>query len=242
MGESNDRFMGHRVTVATVVLAAIASVGCGDTNLAAAPTGAPNQDVLLPWTTGNTWTYRIDDEGIVGTKETVVGEMEVVGGTGPSKDVLALRTVTQKLWQNETTVSWQIARGDTVIRFREQSFRASIGTLEREDHWDPHKLHVDGSAARRVAGATWTEAYVETTLPVGSLPSTQETMDQWTVVSASERVDVPAGTFMAVHLTKVSQNGDVGKDYWYVPGVGKVKEVGGQLEELVSYSVSRDRQ
>ena len=28
------------------------------------------------------------------------------------------------------------------------------------------------------------------------------------------------------------------KTYWYVPGVGKVKETGGQTEELVSYEVA----
>jgi hypothetical protein len=27
------------------------------------------------------------------------------------------------------------------------------------------------------------------------------------------------------------------KTYWYVPGVGKVKETGGQTEELVSFDV-----
>jgi hypothetical protein len=50
-------------------------------------------------------------------------------------------------------------------------------------------------------------------------------------------VTVPAGTFTAVYLQKVSATGGSAKTYWYVPGVGKVKESGGQLEELVSYSL-----
>jgi hypothetical protein len=44
---------------------------------------------------------------------------------------------------------------------------------------------------------------------------------------------VPAGTFDAIVLRKV---GGSEKRYWYVRGVGKVKETGGQVEELVSWS------
>ena len=51
-------------------------------------------------------------------------------------------------------------------------------------------------------------------------------------------VTVPAGTFTAVYIQKVSATGGSAKTYWYVPGVGKVKELGGQLEELVSYSLA----
>ena len=101
---------------------------------------------------GKRWTYRIDDEGIVGTKETVVGEMEVVGnGTKQGRAGAQDRHAEAVAERDDGQLADR--GGDTVIRFREQSFRASIGTLEREDHWDPYKLHVDGSAARRVAGA-----------------------------------------------------------------------------------------
>jgi hypothetical protein len=49
-------------------------------------------------------------------------------------------------------------------------------------------------------------------------------------------VTVPAGTFTAIYLQKASGGGTT-KTYWYVPGVGKVKEDGGQLEELVSHEL-----
>jgi hypothetical protein len=230
--------MGSRVTAVAVVGAAVAGLGCGDAHLdAMTVTDCQTAGgALLPWNTGNTWTYAVYDEGIPGMKETVVGAMEVVGGTGPNKDAMALKVVTQKDWMNETTVSWQIASGDSVIRFREQSFSAFTSDLETEDHWDPHKLHVDGSAARRVKGESWTEIYQETKLPVGGTPSTHEAHDRWSVLSACERVTVPAGTFAAVLLQKLSPIG-AAKTYWYVPGVGKVKESGNQIEELVSYAL-----
>ena len=107
------------------------------------------EGAMLPWKTGNTWTYAVNDEGVVSTKETAVGEMEPVMGTGPNKDVMAFKVVTHKGGMDQT-VSWQVPSGDSVIRYREQAFSASTGALELEEHWDPHKLHIDGSAARRI--------------------------------------------------------------------------------------------
>jgi len=137
----------------------------------------------------------------------------------------------------DQTISWQAPMGDSVIRYREQSFSASTGELELEEHWDPFKLHIDGTAEHRVGGVTWLLVYDETKLPIGGTPETHEAHDRWTILSACESVTVPAGTFTAVYIQKVSATGGSAKTYWYVPGVGKVKESGGQLEELVSYSL-----
>jgi hypothetical protein len=190
-------------------------------------------EFLLPWATGNSWTYQVTEDGEVTTKVTTVGAVEPVMGSGPNQAVLANRTVTTK-GERDETVSWQERVGDRVIRHREQSFKASTGELDVEEHWDPHKLHIDGSAERIVAGAHWTESYAETkSLGAGGTTSAQRT-DQWSVKAADEEVTVPAGTFRAVVFEKKST--DI-KTYWYAPGVGKVKETGGQTEELVSYQV-----
>ena len=191
---------------------------------------------MLPWKTGNTWTYVVNDEGVVSMKETTIGDMEPVGWTGPNKDVQAFKVVTAKGVMDQT-ISWQAPMGDGVVRYREQSFSASTGDLELEEHWDPYKVHIDGTAAHRAGGATWLMIYQETKLPVGGTPETHEAHDRWSVLSACESVTVPAGTFTAIYIQKVSATGGSAKTYWYVPGVGKVKESGGQLEELVSYSL-----
>ena len=218
-----------------VVTAVVTTIGCGEMDPGAvvkpgctAPAGA-----MLPWKTGNTWTYQVNDEGVMTVKSTTIGDQELVGGTGPNKDAMAYKVVTHKS-QMDQTVSWQAPLGDGVIRFREQSFSASTGELELEEHWDPHKLHVDGSTEHRVTEATWLEIYQETKLPVGGTPESHEAHDRWSVLSACESVTVPAGTFEAVYLQKVSATGGSAKTYWYVPGLGKVKESGGQLEELVT--------
>ena len=69
------------------------------------------------------------------------------------------------------------------MRYREQSFGAKSGELKLEEHWDPYKLHIDGTAEHRKAGATWLEVYDETKLPVGEASSTSTERDRWTVDS-----------------------------------------------------------
>ena len=72
--------------------------------------------------------------------------MEPVGGTGPNKDVMAFKVVTKKGADGPDGELAGRRWATASIRYREQSFSASTGALELEEHWDPHKLHIDGSA------------------------------------------------------------------------------------------------
>lgn len=192
---------------------------------------------LLPWKAGNSWTYRITKAGKVTVKTTVVGDEEIVGGMGPNKKLLANHVTTDK-GQNDHTESWQAPsplNALRISRFREQAFAASTGALDNEVHYDPEKLHVDGTPEHTVKGASWLENYEETTLVVGMPPTSHAVEERWTVLDDNETLKVPAGTFEGViHLRK---QGNSVKDYWYVRGVGKLKETGTQTEELVEYSL-----
>lgn len=201
-----------------------------------AGTGGGSEDgAFLPWKEGNTWTYRVTNNGEVSMKVTTVLAEEKVGGSGPNADEVAFKVVTKK-GELDQTISWQAVQGDSVVRFREQSFHAETGELELEEHWDPYKLHFDGSADHTMAGASWLEIYDETKTAADGEPETQEARDRWEVDSPEEEVTVPAGTFRAVVVVKAG--GGSLKTYWYARGVGKVKETGGQTEELVSYEVA----
>ena len=123
--------------------------------------------------------------------------------------------------------------GERVVRYREQSFHASTGELELEEQWDPPKLHIDDSAEHVALGASWLEVYEETKLPTDGEQSTETARDRWTMIAEDESVTVPAGTFRALVLRKAG--GSSSKTYWYVRGIGKVKEIGGQTEELATY-------
>jgi len=194
---------------------------------------------LLPWAVGNTWTYKVTKDGVSALKTTTIGELEPVGGEGPNAELMAYHVTTAKGTDlNDHTESWQGPSSDEperIVRYREQSFDATSGKLELEEYWDPARLHVDGTAEHTATGASWLDSYSETKLPVGLTATTKESRDLWAVVSNDEAVEVPAGKFEhAIHLRKV---GGSTKEYWYLRGVGKLKETGTQTEELTEYKL-----
>jgi hypothetical protein len=195
--------------------------------------------VMLPLATGNSWTYRVTDGDDVETKIQTVGELEPVGGSGPNASVVAFRMTTRRGTDGSNeTVSYQGLVGSRVVRYREQAFNASTGDLDIEEYWDPYKLRIDQADEALEDTATFLETYDETKLVPGEEPTTATRDDRWILLAASEMVTVPAGTFEAVKLSRVSSSQGAVKTYWFAENVGKVKEDGGQLEELESYEVA----
>jgi hypothetical protein len=244
--------MKSRVTPSSLTLASLACLllfGCGSVDTKPEPpgvggdgsggSGARSEGPLLPWAVGNQWTYQVTKAGVVSLKTTTIGEAEPVGGEGPNAEVMAFHVTTAKGDDlNDHTESWQAPSDEEparIVRFHEQSFDVTSGKLELDESWDPHKLHIDGTAEHTVAGASWLESYKETKRPVGLSPSTHDVRELWSVLSDDETVEVPAGTFQhVIHFRKV---GGSTKEYWYVRGVGKVKETGSQTEELTEYEL-----
>lgn len=232
----------HVTLSAIVFLSASGCLGSGEDP--AAGGGADHVGALLPWKAGNSWTYRVtDDEGTTTKVTTIAASPEPVG-LGPLKDTVAYRVVTKKSDGADQTVSWQAQVGDMIVRYREQSYAASTGKLELEEYWQPYKLHVDGSAEHTTADAMWAMHYEETKVKVTDdvlgTPSTAPTDDAWKVLNDSAAhvaVTVPAGTFEDPVIIQKAGGSSL-KTYWYVRGIGKVKESGGQTEELVSFTVS----
>jgi hypothetical protein len=238
------RVLSRSVLVIVIAAAGVTAVGCGDSNPGGsggsggggAGGSVPVGD-LLPLKLGNTWTYRVtDDQGLITEKHQTAMAEEPVGGIGDNKDVIAFKMVTSKgVGGDDETISWQKNIGMLVVRYREQSFGAQTNLLELEEHWHPHKIRVDMSPAHTVRGASWLEIYQEFKTPTGVATSQAEARDRWTVLETSQSVTVPAGTFNAFVLQKAG--GSSTKTYWFVSGVGKVKETGGQTEELTAYQV-----
>lgn len=245
--------MKSRLSFATVTLlgACLLQFGCGSVDPEKEQPGAGGDGAggnsgdpkpegpLLPWAVGNTWSYNVTDTGVTSLKTTTIGELELVGGDGPHADVMAYHVTTAKGTDlNDHTESWQMPSADNpdrIIRLREQSFDASSGKLELDEYWDPGKLHIDGSAEHTVAGASWLELYEETKVAVMLAPTTHTARDLWSVIGDDETVVVPAGTFEhAIHFQKAGGS-DIAKNYWYLRGVGKLKETGSQTEELTEY-------
>jgi hypothetical protein len=195
---------------------------------------------LLPIKTGNSWTYlvTVTGEGTTPKTQTVM-EQGPVGGTGPNAGVTAFRFVTRKgLDGMDETISWQARVGTRVVRYREQAYmRMAPHGLELEEYWDPHKLRVDETPVRMVAGTTWTETDQETKLPVGGNMLTVPVEERWTVTAERQPVTVQGRSYEVMIVTKTSTTST--KTYWWARGIGKVKEIGdNQTEELMSYQVA----
>jgi hypothetical protein len=231
------------VQLGLVALLATGSLaGCGSDAAPNDNTGGAGSatEPLLPWALGNSWTYRVTEAGAVSEKTTTVTEQTKVGGVGTFADTTAYLVVTMKgTDKKDKTESYQApdsANPDRIVRYRELSYGATTGALQLEEYWQPPRMHIDGTKAT-ATDATWIDAYTEFKLPVGGQASPgAETHDQWIVLAVDEPVDVPSGHFPhAVHLQK---SGGSTKEYWYVRGVGKVRETGGQTEELIDYKLN----
>jgi hypothetical protein len=221
---------------ASLLAVSLFAVACGSED--PTPKEPPGEDAapLLPFAEGNRWVYRVTDGADVEQKVNLVGAAEPVGGTGVFKDQIAFKCTTSKQGGEDETISWQGIDGDRIVRYREQSFHAGSGTLELEETWSPPKLRIDGSAEHTTADASWIEDYEETKLPSDDTPSVAMRRDRWTVKAVGQTLTVPAGTFEdVVVVEKVGV--DSLKTYYYKRGVGKLKETGGQTEELVSYTL-----
>ena len=252
-------------TVVKGILPAIflMATGCGSSS----NSGNPGTGAWDPLKLGNRWTYTVTEaDGTVRTKVQGATAEIPAGGVGPFKDTMAFRLVTgTKFNDNTGDVSFQTVIDSRLVRLRELSIGASSGNLKNETFWDPPKLRIDDTADHTAMGAEWLESYAEHVLdtakadggvadagdpadagtPVDAavVDTTQQMTDLWSVVAVADPVTVPAGTFKALKLKKVQQNTASIKYFWYVRGVGKIKEAGEvgspeQTEELVSYTVS----
>lgn len=230
--------MIQRIRLALLALALPAVLACGGKDPEEEAPGIVDETLpLLPFAGGNTWTYDVTDStGVRTRKVTTVGAEGPVGGTGPHAAQTAFAVVTVKADGADETRSWQGRDGDRIVRYREQGLAGVGGVVQIEEHWDPPKLRVDGSAARTAEGASWPEQTSETKIAAGTPDVTVQVTDLWEVVKAAESVTVPAGTFTATVLQKTAGSASV-KRYWFVRGVGKVKETGTQTEELVEFDV-----
>lgn len=195
----------------------------------------------LPLAVGNSWTYRVTHpiDGVF-MKVNTVEKMEAVGGMGPHKDTQALYLKTVKRGgasaAMDQTESWQGTAGDRIVRYRERSYRAGTNTVDLEEHWNPPRLRLDQTLDRLAAGAAWTEEYAETKLRAPA-PTTTNVTDEWKVEAVDEVVSVPAGRFKCIRVKKTGTSSEANKTWWFARGIGKVKEEGGQREELVMYAV-----
>jgi hypothetical protein len=224
------------------------SSACGGDD-PSAPTGetqAPCPAGFMPLTTGSSWKYFVRDVSSTSTsmKETTVAAREAVP-RNPS--VMAFKIVTKKgITLRDQTVSWQDRVGSQVVRYQETSYKPGVAGAEPTEDivewWSPYKLRLDESADKLRKGMSWKLDYSETAIEAGAM-TTRMRSETWTVIGVNEEVTVLKGTYPALHLHRAgapSAASGEGSDkhYWFACGVGKVKETGGQTEELTDFTIA----
>jgi hypothetical protein len=219
-----------------ILFAVAALAACGD-DVQDDPDGGmvtcttPAAERYLPLAVGASWTYDTSDMGAPPqSKVTTIEAFEDIGDR--KTGIIGFRQRTEKL--AGYSLSWHSDDCTAINRHREQSFDTA-GTLATDQFYVPAKLRVDETAAHLTLGATWTTAYTEVEVDAVTGTHTVSKDETWTVEAVDETVTVPAGTFTALKLRKVT-SGDADKVYWFAKGIGKVKEEGEQVESLTAYT------
>jgi hypothetical protein len=199
--------------------------------------GVGGSDSFFPIAMGGSWTYRVTDTatGVTANKTQTVDAFEDVGGA--KAGTMAYRLTTSKPSGKET-VSWQGIEGDRLVRYREQTFD-NQGAMATDETYEPSKLRMDGAADHITVGASYHDVYVESLHTVATnLDTTVNKDDLWVVEQVDASVTVPAGTFNAIVVHKTNAVTGSDKRYWFVSGVGKVREEGaGQIEQLADFTM-----
>jgi hypothetical protein len=189
----------------------------------------PLNTSLWPLGTGSRWKYQITDpdRGVFEKSVSVEGVKPMPGGG----EAIQLRSVQPHLEE----LSWQQEADGRVVRLREEDRKG--GELARVTTWTPGTLK-SISAAQAQGWSFPSKTQEVETYPDGSILSSKEKTYVWTVTAVDEEVTVPAGTFKTIRVTRTRPDeADYLRVYWLAPGIGKVKEDGQRLEELMEYEV-----
>jgi len=193
---------------------------------------APDGPALGRLTTGSSWTYAVTDPTLGNyTKVVTVGGPTTVPGTAQ-----AAVQVDENIPAYDT-LAWHSQGDGIVLKWREE--QRVGGLLTQTTTWSPGVMKTLALSAP--SGWTWESDAVQTVTYPDGTPGTQKYVSYvWTVLSASERITEPAGTFDCIKVQRVNpQKLEKTKTYWIAAGIGKVREEDGTgvVEELSSYDL-----
>ena len=188
-----------------------------------------------PLTVGSTWTYHVDDQGVVYDKQSTVEAFEDMGGAIAGTMGFKVRETVKAAIQ----LTWYEQTGTDVRRHHDQ-LADDTGRQLSDEWYSPYLLRVDEAPEHLVAGATWTINYTQTKTTSSKPTATTNQAETWTVDAVDIVTAVPAGTFNALKVTRTDTADGSTKTQWFVRGVGKVRERtgAGHFEELTAYTIA----
>ena len=244
-------------------MAAGLGMACGDGGESEGPvdtTELPSAESFYPQKPGNSWTYLVTplvDIDVPTFKVVKIDEAGPVGGDGGSAQRPAYRHTTCKESpspeackqppgadnKTDQTVGWLGTYNKVIANYREQAFKKFTTMMTEEDWWEPYRTKIDQRPDHLMAGAMWTETFREYKRPWNGPMTVSKQTETWRVEAVGETIVVnpPGGAPRTYpNCIKISHNTATGattKTFWYARGIGKVKEMGTQMEELIDYTV-----
>lgn len=219
--------MRRRTTIlGGLLLAAGCATGCGSDTTTPDPTDA-GVVPLIPVAAGNTWTYRVTEGTEVSTK------VQTITGPATSNGREGFQFVTTKGTTREVESVQALVDG-VLVRLEEKNYKN--GALNEWDVYEPSMVRIDSNQADPGDEYQTTHTKVSMDVDTGTVAARIVVENRFSV-QALESIDVPAGRFTALRVLRIDATDQSRKLYWYVPGLGKVREVGGQTEELESVSL-----
>ncbi len=229
---------GSGAIVSVLVSAMVLVTGCSgsgstSSNLdngqdaAAQSTSGPYE----PLAVGVAWTYHVNDNGVAYAKTSTVQDTEDAGG--PAAGITVFHLI--DIFPADKQDTWYQVDGQVVKRLHDDDLD-SAGNVKTDDWYSPFRLRVDETPEHTVAGATWSLTLTDTHTTTAKAATTTTKTDDWRVDGIDEPVTVPYGTFLSLHVSRTDPTDGSIKSFWFVRGVGKVKETNntGHLEELTT--------
>jgi hypothetical protein len=204
------------VAVLAAALAALALGGCG----AVGRQGRASLGTdYLPLRVGALWRYQIT----AADGRTGAGSVRVDGLDYDAVDDGVAYRVREDLLDGTVWV-WETDKGGRISCAQEEADDPA-GAVREEETYDPPVTVLDERASRLVEGASWPEAFLDTTPNLRGRPKTRRAELKWEVESLADRVTVPAGTFTCLRVRR-SRKHHPTLVSWYAKGVGLVKQTG----------------
>jgi hypothetical protein len=194
-----------------------------------ADSGTSMPTPFLPVAVGYKWTYRvISASNVESTKVQTITESVVVDG----ETAYVFETARAN---DRGTRSIQRLIDNRLLRLSEESLQG--GAVSARYRFSPIGLRIDGDQIS--TGDIYMDTHEKEELDAqGQVIATETKIHTFEVEADKELVTVPAGEFEAIRIRRDREGGS-SKTYWFVPGLGKIKEIGGQTEELVSAALGQ---
>jgi len=207
-----------RAVRAGLVVAALLGGGCGTVGRAGGP--RRRSQSYLPLEVGTVWRYAITrDDGRRGWGTVRIEGVDYADSTSEATEY----RVREDLLDG-TIWSWD-DRQPGLVRRKQEEIDDRSEMVVGEETYDPPGTVLDERAEHLTAGASWSEAYFDTTPNIKWRPKSKRVEVNWTVESLADQVTVPAGTFTCLRVRRVQKHRPAIVS-WYARGVGLVRQTG----------------